>query len=1483
MEDETLVVRYRCSKCSTPHYEMTEDGKCYRPSCKGDLVDIKQSLSSADIKWHKEAFETFPSVLAHEYFRLYQLCCADNIYGTMLQLKDVIEATIKFLVLTVSAWARKNDIKGREENYEKELANDKLSFGDWITIAGMMERFFNPNRYKGLPLPGPLAVLMAEMPGWARNDDYDFSEWRNKTIGHGALALEDDIDFCLEVADYVSILSEFYSQYSDAFQAIHMKSGDLNLVGKDKARDLIITEGECRAEVSGELIPLKPYIIHSNSGIYFYDEYANRKQQRLLNYPAAKVLFQEDDYFAVLSRILKLQGSTMEKSIDADVITRAEDDFLSLLGAEEKGIKPDDALGEIRKIISSYDKGVFMLEMERGCGKSFLSQKLNSRYEGRWKVSDDVDIRTYHLMRTQYGGVQEFLEGIKSEWEHCYNRGAEASRVRFALEWSRDDQDKNAGFMADYLNHWQKFTMHDNSRLNKPKILLILDGLDEIREKDDEIWSFIPDSSDLNDGVYILLTGRVYDKEELPEYYKNRRQQLKLDADPIRILADSNMNRKFLRKYIESRNLGKLTESQINYMIERAHYRILELTMICNMLKNGAAVSLEDKKDGEIIQAFLKTIEERYGEPKAPVFKALLALMSEVSVYEPLSMREIAELMKMGGIRLELFGMLSDIAPILAVDRSFVQEGNEYHDINRYRLTNEDVISAVRKYLSSEKTRNLVEDLLDFIRKDIRCESPVAYNGAIAFFSHITDLLSRNKMSVFWEAADLEGVYRILQLCIDETEQEDGLKDLRILNLAHEIINIGKSLDLNNREAAINHIIDAYQIVLQVVNSDMHYNKYADDLFALADKTVYSDPVNEAYNLCRAYTELSKSYDDIDSACEAVLRAEGIDDNKKDARFFKAQADAYDAFLRANGHVDPDLYYGFADRMEIAEKAVEIADRMRVGSDQRINLQYIRNYMQYSFELDDNGDTAVAEAYLKMCLSSFLDKEKTVGLSAQEKNDLIGLYMVLGDHYLFCSEEQLAIEAEAEALRRLKSIQHVSVFVTPMDTLFRYYQIMSVAIEACELNQYCDSSIAVDIYFSALNFFESFTPDTFYKSREDIFLRNYGQRLCDVVDSEKASEIRKIIRETPEIQNSEEDVDDATSFGWDYDEEDDETELTKPMTPEVKQLLERAAKADTLGKWKDCVREHLACSDEFIMAEQYNMAGQEILSALMIIEAEFAERTGFFSSGPKDSNEHEELDKEYAYATYKYARFCKNYETDRSIQAKWVDYAEEALDLYHKTNTELFAEDERIIADLNYELGKYYVTLFNRDKVKKHFSMAISIYEKKQIFPERISEMKTWFQEQERFSLRGRLDWQFVKDYQGSDSQKQSDLLKIAVIPSKGNCMFFSRESLLPFIGTNQENSFFDSLLELINGKEMILIFKEGGNYFVNKQEQSSVDAFVSCELDRITWSKAFEELRMKGNLLEKIIDKDADWVGEFFVKLLQHARQKYPQSFYEA
>lgn len=1488
MSSEDLVMRYKCSKCQMRYPEMTEDGKCYRPSCKGPLVDIRQSLSSADIYWHEDAFEVFPGVLAHEYHRLYELCCADNIYGTILQLKDVIEATVKLVVLSVSAWAKVQDIPGRQEAYEKELANEVISFGGWFTLNSLIKNFFTSKKYKGAQPPESLGKLLLAVSEWETENKS--AHWRNETIGHGALALEDDPEIYTETVNKINAVSGFYRQLDAEIRAVHMQSEGLSLTGKDNARDLPVESGKkCSAEVDGVGFSLDPYILHVNSGIYFYDEYADSVQQRLICYPVGKKHFQPNGYVAELSAVLQDKGSVLKTSEDSKVITRGEDDFLNLLNAENKGLRPDNLIKEIRSWVSDFDKGVFLLEMERGCGKSFLSQKLNCRYEGCWEISGDVDVRTYHLSRTQYGGVPEFLDGIRSEWEDSYKRSAEAKRVRFTLERSKENPVRNAGFMAEYLKNWQEYTAGAPSRDHKPKILLILDGLDEIREKDEEIWSFIPGSDQLEEGVYILLTGRIADQEELPEYYKRKIKALKLSADPLKVLADSDVNREFLRNYIKSRPLGIKDEVRINQLTETAHCRILELAMICSMLQAGAEISTAQPGDWKTVQAFLRTIEERYGEPKAPEFRTLLAVLAEVACYEPLSVREIADLMQMGSVRLELYGMLSDIAPLITVDRSFVLSGNQYSDMNRYHLSDDDVIQAVREYLG-EDLKSVVSDLFAYAQLNMQSSNPVACGGMIALMSHITDTLKRNGIVVFWSAADLEGVYKMLQICAD-AEKPDGLVDLRISNLTKEIVSIGSVLDVLNREEAIDYIIDSYLILLQMGDPVPNF-LYSMEMFDVADKAEYRNDIQEAYNLCRAYTAMAELNSSQDLACQAIEKAEFIAERYKDARFLKAQAEAYVMFLSVDENADPERVEAdeLLDRTDVARKAVDIADSLYSGPKDRIDIDYVKCYIRYAEELDHDGDSALAENYYKKCLNSMLEKEKTVGLSARETDTLVELYAKTGDHYFRLDDAGKVSSALMNALTKLKSILHASVFVAPFRIITRYTLLMWIAKDACEGMPDADFSVAKDIFSSALDYFESIILDSHIKDKADDFIGEYGFWMLSEMSPDSDIELQRNILRA--IKASVSDTDSKDKVKEEDDEEEDEAE--EQEDPEGKTKIDSLlASAEKERNWQKKSGIYLQSADQYVDIGEYEDA-EKAYSAAMAVCQRIAEE-------PVQDEEHLDAHIDYAFALYKTARFYSMYVEDFKKKRLWVGLAEKSLDIHTRLNDCDIFEGDQIIAELCCHLGQYYAETLQKDKTKALYSKALEIYRRLHIYPDRVSKMQSWFQEQDRFSLRGKIHWRFVSDYQGSDTKDPKEMLVLcmrqgASMPE----MYFSRDSLLAIVGTDKEKEFFFSLMDMINGRDICFVFKRGGGLFENKtlgqlteeiMAEEGVDIDQAREEARVQidgeylgngfeWNRVFEQLRLKGDLLEVIEDKYSEWVGEFFSKLWIYAHNKYPQSF---
>ena len=56
---------------------------------------LKELADDASL-WEERAYEEMPAVIAHEYKRLHELAKDGNVYGTMLQLRDVFELSLKY-------------------------------------------------------------------------------------------------------------------------------------------------------------------------------------------------------------------------------------------------------------------------------------------------------------------------------------------------------------------------------------------------------------------------------------------------------------------------------------------------------------------------------------------------------------------------------------------------------------------------------------------------------------------------------------------------------------------------------------------------------------------------------------------------------------------------------------------------------------------------------------------------------------------------------------------------------------------------------------------------------------------------------------------------------------------------------------------------------------------------------------------------------------------------------------------------------------------------------------------------------------------------------------------------------------------------------------------------------------------------------------------------------------------------------------------
>ncbi len=787
MEHQIPYFRYRCTKCANQYPMFINNGRCF---CGGELFDRDSILQFDDGLWFKEAFDAFPCVLAHEYRRLYDLSKSNNHYGVFLQIRDVIESTAKFIVLSAIAWGKYKNVASREK-YEMELANKSLSLGNWVNqLSTMVRTFYARNEIKNSAnaLPMPLWNLLDRLLPWCEKNK--LVNWRNEKLGHGALGFADDPQFQDELREKIKAITDFYKKNAEQFSAIEVFSDETFLSGASMARDLQKTTGQCSLHVGNDRIDANPFIVHIDGGIFYFDEVIRSKNSRMLSYPLGKACIHYDSYTAHLAQVLKDSKSSHDAKVDYEFMTEADSDFLSKLGNDDMYVEPRHLTQWLKSCIDKHSKGVFFLEMDRGCGKSYFAEKLNRRFPNPEIIDEQLDVRTYHLVRTQGGGISDFLTSISYEWRRAFGCSTIVGDVR-DLAQDKDNPENNAFQMAEFLKRWRSYSVTSTIRPRREKIMLVLDGLDEIGPNDNAVWSFLPVQELLEDGIYILLTGRSLNSNNISSKYRDHIAKLNIQ-EHIKVEAASPDNISLLREYITQR-IPTLTDSDKERLLSLSDGKIINLSMLCSEILAEGIPDLSEKDMTGIVLSYLSMLYKRYSERSRQLLKMVLAVLCTFVEYETLSMQELAELTLAGGIKYELLDVISDISPVLSVERGFSDGGEFVPGENRYYLTNSDIVNAVQRFLGSENT-GILETIQNAVIEEIgHYEGSVSSAGMLCYISHFHQIAVKNVLSINIDANLLRNIEKYAAGYNIVDEYSVGLVNQRKINALRQIISLAQS------------------------------------------------------------------------------------------------------------------------------------------------------------------------------------------------------------------------------------------------------------------------------------------------------------------------------------------------------------------------------------------------------------------------------------------------------------------------------------------------------------------------------------------------------------------------------------------------------------------------------------------------------------------------------------------------------------------
>jgi hypothetical protein len=449
----------------------------YPPETKRKVTQLPwfKRLCCDETLWQKEVFETYPCIIAHEYWRLYDLLDQGQTYGAFLQLKDMFEVLIKFPTLIAASM-----LYGKRERSEEEnkiliaLLEKWLTLGTWEEIARTMGR--------KVKLQQSIAAIQKDIV--LLFHDHAIREWRNKVIGHGALAFDADDEFQKDIETKLRLLKTHFQDHAETYATLRLylsvNARQVFLDGKENARNLEYPDSDLHIRIGKEFeYSLSPYILLRDRGIYFFDSYIPRDEKTvILNYPEGDKQYIRSNELTSLYTTLS-RDHTLKRFSSAlgdETYSAFEAETLDKIAAIDDFQKPIYLRKWLKELVDRHSKGLLLLQLERGMGKTTFTRALDQQSMSRIHLNDpdDFSVRSYYINSAYLYKVENFTSKVSFLLLTDTN-GRIVIQGNLPI-LSRHSDQKRKDF-AEMLNFYRR---EHQRHFQKEKLLFILDGMDEI-------------------------------------------------------------------------------------------------------------------------------------------------------------------------------------------------------------------------------------------------------------------------------------------------------------------------------------------------------------------------------------------------------------------------------------------------------------------------------------------------------------------------------------------------------------------------------------------------------------------------------------------------------------------------------------------------------------------------------------------------------------------------------------------------------------------------------------------------------------------------------------------------------------------------------------------------------------------------------------------------------------------------------------------
>lgn len=629
------------------------------------------------------------------------LNCKDEKNGLnrIFILKDIIEFIIKFYTfLEIMYIYTCKDKKDEVDECIKKIFHIN-TWGKWKTILDSKKL----SEFIGREIPS-LNFVLEELKRFCK--ETKIIEWRNEKV-HGDL--------------YWIFLDNVDNQESSEIDNIIEKLCDfLNKIEK-VSKNIKIDQGkELRACIDKKEFSVCPLMFYGKGRILFlYDSY-DGENIKYLNHQRKESKGIPSKYCKEEFSKFKLrydQENYLDGNIDQTMIIRGLEREVNRIHSMRKYIENKKISGWFRSNLHQKNKGVFLLEMERGMGKTAFVASIDQmlkqgKPDGRY--SDSI-IRCYYCNKLQYRSVTDFLEFFNSAYFEFpdSNKNFHPSEVheRRPVLSVNDKEPKKA--MAYLLNYIKRQYKNPQVGLENKKLVLVIDGMDEVVSPEVaghiNLFHYIPDVEDLEDGIFVLITCRSYiedmDREEetISRFVEESLREIQF-TDKLKIKKEDDSHQKVVHQFIKQ-YFKHPSEEEIHQIASSANYSFVELKLYANLVENSDEEISVERKPEELFDIYFEYMERKYSRKKYKLLRQIMAIITYA--YCSLNVGEIRRLCTNAEFDTSFINILKDLEPFIFYGRS---ERFTVLNLNNMKYSKElkeefypEIVDLVRRWIFQVK------------------------------------------------------------------------------------------------------------------------------------------------------------------------------------------------------------------------------------------------------------------------------------------------------------------------------------------------------------------------------------------------------------------------------------------------------------------------------------------------------------------------------------------------------------------------------------------------------------------------------------------------------------------------------------------------------------------------------------------------------------------------------------------------------------